>query len=137
MEMAPDYASFASQIIPELNGRIAAWDRKRPLFLAPQLNANVAGLDELKLVVDAFAGVDDVEFVRADQLFQLMRSANPGPVGLAPSAQGHGPQVIGPSSRRVSRSQTGLSIFPLPGSAFSDALGRSLSLPVPAQTPSL
>ena len=88
VEMDPDYASFGSQIIDRIKLHLSEWDRKRPLFLAPQLNANVAGLDELKKVIDAFAGDSEVVFVRADQLFQAMRADNPAVISLAPPGAG-------------------------------------------------
>jgi hypothetical protein len=88
VEMAPDYASFASQIIPEINSRMTAWNRSQPLFMAPQLNANVSGLDEMKLVYDAFKNNPEVVFVRADQLFQLMKIGTPTKVSS--------PELVGP-----------------------------------------
>jgi hypothetical protein len=96
VEMDPDYASFASQILDRVDVHMKAWDRKRPLFLAPQLNANVAGLDEFKKVVDALKGNAEVTFVRADQLFQLMRAASPNPIGLAPGPDSHRAWSTGP-----------------------------------------
>ncbi|MDB5102955.1 MAG: hypothetical protein JWP91_644 [Fibrobacteres bacterium] len=92
VEMAPDYASFASQILPEIRGRMGSWTRSRPLFIAPQLNANVAGLEEFKIVYDSLKSNPEVVFVRADQLFQAMRAANPGTIGLAPAPAFKGPK---------------------------------------------
>jgi hypothetical protein len=93
LDMTPDYASFGSQAIGEIGPKLAAWNKSRPLFIASQLNANVAGLEELKVVYDAYRSNPDVVFVRADQLFQLMRMANPSPIRLgsqAKSAPPHG-----------------------------------------------
>lgn len=87
LEMAPDYASFGSQIIDEVTARMRVWNRSEPLFIAPQLNANAAGLEEMRKVVDAFADDTGVVFVRADQLFQLMRGGGLG-TGIAPAPSG-------------------------------------------------
>ena len=46
VDMLPTYASFASQVLEGQDGikaRVAARDRSKPMFIAPQLNANVAG----------------------------------------------------------------------------------------------
>jgi hypothetical protein len=113
VHMDPDYASFGSQIIDRIQIHMKAWDRKGPLFLAPQLNANVATLDEFKIVVDHFKDSANVVFVTADQLFQAMRAVNPG-TAIQSSVPGGGLRL---------RPSAG--IFPWRGGA-EDALGRSL-----------
>lgn len=119
VHMDPDYASFGSQIIDRIRIHMKAWDRKGPLFLAPQLNANVATLDELKIVVDHFADSTNVVFVTADQLFQSMRAANPTPNPILFDAPG-GKLRLRPA----------VGAFPWRNGA-NDALGRSLlSLPL-------
>jgi hypothetical protein len=88
VDMLPTYASFASQILEGqdgINTRLAAWNKSKPMFIAPQLNANVAGLPEFRKVYDALKANPDVVFVRADQLFQLIRLANGG-TGVGPGA---------------------------------------------------
>jgi hypothetical protein len=86
--MDPDYASLGSQIIDRIRIHMGEWDRKGPLFLAAQLNANVANLDQFKVVVDYFADSANVVFVTADQLFQAMRKA--APTGIAILSPGPG-----------------------------------------------
>lgn len=85
VHMTPDYASFGHQANGEIDGLMKNWDRTKPLFVAGQLNANVAGLDELKAIYDTYKDNPEVVFVRADQLFQLMRLANPGPIPILPA----------------------------------------------------
>jgi len=101
MDMLPTYASSASQVLEGADGltaRMAAWTRKQPMFAAPQVNANVAGLPELHKVYDALKDDPDVVFVRADQLFQLIRTAN-GVTGVIPkSSPARGPFIL--SSRK-------------------------------------
>lgn len=113
VDMTPDYASFAHQAISELDGKRRDWDRKAPLYLAAQLNANVAGIDELKKVYDHYQDSADVVFLRADQLFQLMR--------------GSGTSALGPSPRGKSArgwTRTGAGAWIAPAGYPVDARGR-------------
>jgi hypothetical protein len=83
LDMTPDYASLASQAVGEIGPKLTAWNRTSPLFIASQLNTNVAGLDQMRIIYDTYRTNPDVVFVRADQLFQLMRMANPTPIQWA------------------------------------------------------
>lgn len=80
------------------------------MFIAPQLNSNVAGLEELRKVVDAF--------VRADQLFQLMRGGGLG-TGIAGAAHG-----LLPRSRGIPIIP---GLFSPPEGPAVDARGRAVS----------
>jgi hypothetical protein len=118
--MDPDYASLGSQIIDRIRIHMREWDRKSPLFLACQLNANVAELDEFKAVVDFFADSANVAFVTADQLFQAMRKANPAGVPVLRAAAG----------TRSGMLRSDRPVFPWRGD-FANALGRRAPLPLP------
>lgn len=142
LDMLPTYASIASQVLEGqdgITGRMAAWDRKKPIFMAPQLNANVAGLGEFKKVYDALKDNPDVEFVRADQLFQLMRQADPAATGLGEygSRSGSRRDADGPAGTGMGRAEAasgrvGWNGSPLfrpqgfPGAPLSDLIGRTV-----------
>jgi hypothetical protein len=77
LEYVVSYAGTERDLVRAIDAKLATWTRSAPLFLAAQGNMNAHAMTPSTLLAVArrYAAREDVVFVRADQLFTLIREA--------------------------------------------------------------